>query len=152
MKIMAPCKLGEAFLFDGMQYHLTNISWNQWHGRMEFAYMVKERNLILLDKHFAELFPVYEIEDSKLIEQQIIKHGFPLTGIGYITGIGLKNEEIFADFIITSRYNGHIKVACDETVTYQGGKVFFPPIPSFETQEKRAKAVTKEYREKYHLV
>ena len=81
------------------------------------------------------------------MEKSFRKHGYPLLGSGLLTGIVWKEGILYADVMITSRYNEHIKIECLKNGQYKkGGHILFPPTPSFETVEKREKYLQKKYR------
>ena len=80
-----------------------------------------------------------------MIDKPIKEHGFPLKGTGYAWGVNYLDGKTYIDFVMTSSYQAHIRVQCDEKWEYvPNGDIIFPP--SWDTEEKRGGAVLKGYR------
>lgn len=86
------------------------------------------------------------LQESREYLSDYICVGYPLKGIGYVAGIQFREGRLFADIIVESRYLIHILCECDGDGKYKkNGEIQFPPVPSFETDEKRKAAVLKQF-------
>lgn len=146
MRIPLPCRFGETFGYIGKSLKLLSVSWFEWSYKgLEFTYIT--------DKEFVTSTgmdqPEYmEVPDEMVKSCQIKDLGYPLKGIGYVAGIEFREGRLFADIIVESRYLIHILCECDENGKYKkNGEIQFPPVPSFETNEKRKSAVLKQFHD-----
>lgn len=152
-KIPLPCKMGESTEYKGMEYLLCGVSWFYWsNSGWEFTYnLCKGSNVswnniahILFERDMT-ISSYINIEETLTEDRPIKEHGFPLTGTGHLYGLRYIKGRLYAEFIITSRFNEHILCECNEDVKYENGLIIFPPTPSYDSEEKRRKAVTSAY-------
>lgn len=144
MRIPLPCKFGETFEYKGKSLKLLSVSWFKWSYKgLEFTYTTDKEFVTNIDMGQPEHM---EISDEMVKSCQIKGLGYPLKGIGYVAGIQFREGRLFADIIVESRYLIHILCECDGDGKYKkNGEIQFPPIPSFETDEKRKAAVLKQF-------
>ncbi len=149
MRIPLPCRFGGSADCEGMTLPLSGVSWFKWSWGMEYTYFFSigdkwhgTRFYSTLDT--AQPFGI-DIPDPLLIDKPIKEHGFPLKGTGYAWGVNYLDGKTYIDFVMTSSYQAHIRVQCDEKWEYvPNGDIIFPP--SWDTEEKRGGAVLKGYR------
>lgn len=127
------------------------VSWFKWSTGLEYTYFFKTENKWSEYDFYVSSGNRYsnfiEIDDRFLLEKSFREHGYPFVGSGYLTGVMWIDDTIYADIMITSAYNAHVKVECLGDGQYKrGGRILFPPTPSFETVEKREKFLRKEYK------
>lgn len=127
------------------------VSWFKWSTGWEYTYFFKTEDIWNEYTFYVDSGNGYsnfiKIDDQFLLEKSFREHGYPFVGTGYLTGVMWIDGIMYADVIITSAYNAHIKVECLEDGQYKrGGRILFPPTPSFETKEKREKCLQKKYK------
>ena len=152
-KIPLPCKMGEETEYKNAKYKLCGVEWFFWNGRgWEFTYHIANKTdaswnntLHILSEKDTTVSSYINIKESLLDDKPIKEHGYPLTGSGHLYGFKFIKGKLYAEFIITNRYYEHILCECDETGQYNGGMILFPPTPSYDSEEKRMKAVTASY-------
>ena len=146
MRIPLPCRFGETFGYMGKSLKLLSVSWFEWSYKgLEFTYTTDKEFVTNIDMGQPEHM---EISDEMVKSCQIKGLGYPLKGIGYVAGIEFREGRLFADIIVESRYLVHILCECDENGKYKkSGEIQFPPVPSFETDEKRKSAVLKQFHD-----
>lgn len=146
MKIPIPCELGEK---DKDGNILTGVMWFHWSSGYEFTFHYKKEGSDQLcnikTKNYWDSENYLEIDDA-LLEEHELKMYFPLRGKGYVCGIDIIDGKYYAEIILTSKCLAHIKVECTSSGHYDGGKVRFPPTPSFDTIEKRERVLIKKYQ------
>lgn len=144
MRIPLPCKFGETFEYKGKSLKLHSVSWFDWSYKgLEFTYATDKEFVTSTDIDQPEYM---EIPDKMVKSCRIKDLGYPLKGTGYVDGIKFREDRLFADIIVESRYFAHILCECDESGKYKdGGKIRFPPTPSFDTDEKRKSAVLSKF-------
>lgn len=87
----------------------------------------------------------YEIDDSLLCDGFLKEKGFPIKGRGYVNGLSLIDDKLFAEIILTDKYLAHIYVEFNKNGKYEeGGSVVVPP--SWDTIEKQYSIIFKEHR------
>ena len=127
------------------------VSWYKWSTGWEYTYFFVTENKWGEYDFYVSSGDKYsnfiEIDDRFLLEKSFREHGYPFLGSGFLTGIMWRDSVLYADIMITSAYNAHIKVECLENgQCKRGGQILFPPTPSFETAEKREKYLQKKYK------
>ena len=133
------------------EHTLDGVDWFMWQDGIEFTYFYSNgkrwsTSKIETSGYFESDINIY-VEQELVNERRMEEHGYPLTGKGKITGINLIKGRYYAEIILTSAYLMHLKVECDEHGRYiEGGRVLFPPTPSFETIEKREKYLLARYK------
>lgn len=152
-KIPTPWPFGQIIELNKSTYRFTGVTWFYWESqnKWDYTYILISPsktwcNTKLFSSRDFDYLPYYmEIEESLLENKSIKEHGHPLTGAGHMYGISWKDEKLFAEFIITNRYNEHIFSECDDHGLYNGGIVIFPQTPSYDSVEKQNKAVLASY-------
>lgn len=149
MRIPLPCKFGEKADCEGRVLPLSGVFWFKWSWGMEYTYFFS-----IGDKwHGTRVYSTLDTErpfgidipDSLLIDKPIKEHGFPLKGTGHACGVNYLDGKTYIDFVMTSSYQAHIRVQCNEKWEYvPNGDIIFPP--SWDTEEKREGAMLKAYR------
>lgn len=149
MRIPLPCKFGEKADCEGRVLPLSGVSWFRWSWGMEYTYFFS-----VGDKWHGTMFystldteQPFELDlpDSLLIDKPVKEHGYPLKGTGYADGVYYRDGKAYIDFLMTSNYQAHIRVQCDEKwECVPNGDIIFPP--SWDTDEKRGGAILKAYR------
>lgn len=156
MKIPLPYNFGEDIMYLGQWRTFRGVDWFKWSDGWRFTYYLSKRagKYIEFDQtafcsyteRQAKDFPNYFVmPDGLLFDKPIAGHGFPLRGTGKALGLSYIDEETFIDFIITSDYNEHIRVQCNENGRYvKDGKILFPP--SWDTQKKKDRMILKTFK------
>lgn len=149
MRIPLPCKFGEKADCEGRVLPLSGVFWFKWSWGMEYTYFFS-----IGDKwHGTRFYSTLDTEqpfgidlpDSLLIDKSVKEHGYPLKGSGYADEVCYRYGKTYIDFVMTSSYQAHIRVQCDEKwECVPNGDIIFPP--SWDMEEKRNDAVLRAYR------
>lgn len=149
MRIPLPCRFGASADCEGMALPLSGVFWFRWSWGMEYTYFFSVGDKWHGTRFYSTLdtgqpFGI-DIPDSLLIDKPVREHGYPLKGSGYADGVYYRDGKTYIDFVMTSSYQAHIRVQCDEKwKNVPNGDIIFPS--SWDTEGKREGAVLKAYR------
>lgn len=149
MNILLPCEFRENVITSKGLKTLIGATWFKWVDGMEFTYFYQSDSkwgnddfeVVKNAKHK----PYYEINDSLIKDGFLKDKGYPIKGRGYICGLRIINDKLYAHIILTDKYLAHIYVECNKNGMYKElGSVFVPP--SWDTEEKQKSIILEKYK------
>lgn len=153
MRVPLPCRLGEKYTIDLSVHILTGVSWFKWTQGWEYTYYLypefrgQYTNCEMILSDGSSFHEYINVRDDFLEDGVLAAGGYPLRGKGRLFGVYLQNGNLYAEIIVSSSYNIHIKVECDSTGQYlPAGKIIFPSAEIYESIEKRRQFVLKKYQ------
>ena len=146
--IPLPCDFGEMLITNDGLRMLVGVSWFTWTDRVTFSYFFSAKDKWSAGSFIDEDNPTYklqyQIDNTLLLDGFLKDKGYPIKGRGYLSGLSYKNNQIYAELILTDQYFAHIYVQCNNNGAYvPGGDVIVPP--SWDTEEKRNSIILKQY-------
>lgn len=148
MKLIVPCKLGdERKTLEGIKQFI-GVTWFKWSDGMEFTYFYRNSEKWGTAYFETEKSPEYDMSydicDNLLQDDFLKDKGYPVKGRGYIYGLKMINNELYAELLLTDKYFAHIYVQCDEQGIFrEQGKIYVPP--SWDTEEKKRSILLSKY-------
>ena len=150
MKVKTPCSLGETFTTPKGIQTLSAVTWFSWIDGIEFTYFYKIKDKWHSNYFITERNPIYKtgyIISDRLTRDGFLKEkGYPIKGRGYICGLRMINNLMYAEILLTDLYYTHIYVPCNMQGEFEpNGPIIVPS--SWDTEEKRTSILLSQYKD-----